>query len=73
MGLNTQLLVISHLPQVVSKAQQHLMVTKSILNKITQTAVNELNEDERVEEIARLMSGEKVTKTAIETAKSLMN
>jgi DNA repair protein RecN (Recombination protein N) len=73
MGLNTQLLVISHLPQVVSKAQQHLMVTKSILNKITQTSVNELNEDERVEEIARLMSGENVTKTAIETAKSLMN
>jgi len=73
MGLNTQLLVISHLPQVVSKAQHHLKVSKSVRNKTTLTSVFELNDEDRVEEIARLMSGENVTKTAIETAKSLMN
>ena len=73
MGLNTQLMVISHLPQVVSKAQHHFMITKSVFKKTTIIAVNELNEEERIEEIARLMSGENVTKAAIETAKSLMN
>jgi len=73
MGLNTQLLVISHLPQVVSKAEHHLKVTKSVHNKATITSVLELNDEDRVEEVARLMSGENVTKTAIETAKSLMN
>ena len=73
MGINTQLIVISHLPQVASKAKQHLRVHKNIVNKITSTFVDELNNEERIREIARLMSGENVTKSAIETAKALMN
>ena len=73
MGVNTQLLVISHLPQVAAKAKQHLMVHKQVINKNTVTSVEQLNEGKRIKEIARLMSGENVTKSAIETAKSLMN
>jgi DNA repair protein RecN (Recombination protein N) len=72
MGAKTQLLVISHLPQVASKAKQHFMVHKEIIENKTSTTVDLLNEDERIREIARLMSGENVTKSALETAKSLM-
>jgi len=73
MGIKTQLLVISHLPQVASKAQQHLMVHKDIVNDKTITSVNVLNMDKRILEIARLMSGENVTQSALDTAKSLMD
>ena len=73
MGVKTQLLVISHLPQVASKAQQHLMVHKDIANDKTITSVDVLDMDKRILEIARLMSGENVTQSALDTAKSLMN
>ncbi|MDB3904913.1 AAA family ATPase [Crocinitomicaceae bacterium] len=73
MGMKTQLLVISHLPQVASKAQHHLMVHKDIVKNKTITSVDVLDVDERIAEVARLMSGENVTQSALDTAKSLMN
>ena len=72
MGKTTQLLVISHLPQVASKAEHHLMVQKEVVKNKTFTRVEELTDDSRVNEIARLMSGENITESALETAKSLM-
>ena len=72
MGIKTQLLVISHLPQVASKAQHHLMVHKDIIENKTITSVDVLDMDKRVLEVARLMSGENVTQSALDTAKSLM-
>ena len=72
MGVKTQLVVISHLPQVASKAQHHLMVHKDIIENKTITSVDVLDMDKRILEVARLMSGENVTKSALETAKSLM-
>ena len=73
MGIKTQLLVISHLPQVASKAQHHLMVHKDIIENKTITSVDVLDMDKRILEVARLMSGENVTQSALDTAKSLMN
>jgi DNA repair protein RecN (Recombination protein N) len=73
MGRSTQLIVISHLPQVASKANQHVKVYKKIENEITSTFVESLTDNQRIEEVARLMSGDRVTSSAIETAKSLMN
>ena len=72
MGKTTQLLVISHLPQVASKAEYHLMVQKEVIKNKTFTRVAELIDDSRINEIARLMSGENITESALETAKSLM-
>ena len=72
MGIKTQLLVISHLPQVASKAQHHLMVHKDIIENKTITSVDVLDMDKRILEVARLMSGENVTQSALDTAKSLM-
>lgn len=73
MGIKTQLVVISHLPQVASKAQHHLMVHKDIIENKTITSVDVLDMDKRIVEVARLMSGENVTQSALDTAKSLMN
>ena len=72
MGIKTQLVVISHLPQVASKAQHHLMVHKDIIENKTITSVDVLDMDMRILEVARLMSGENVTQSALDTAKSLM-
>ena len=73
MGQSTQLIVISHLPQVASKANQHFKVHKKAENSISTTHVELLSKEERIREVARLMSGDEVTSSAIETAKSLMN
>lgn len=72
MGLESQLLVISHLPQVASKAAAHLIVEKKQGVQRTNTFVRNLSQKDRIHEIARLMSGENVTNAALETAKSLM-
>lgn len=72
MGKNMQLFAITHLPQVAAKGQHHLKVYKEDLDEKTITQVRELTTDERLVEIASLMSGEKVNEAAIENAKILM-
>jgi DNA repair protein RecN (Recombination protein N) len=72
MGIQSQLLVISHLPQVASKAAAHLIVEKKQGKERTNTYVRHLSKEDRVHEVARLMSGEDVTSAALETAKTLM-
>ncbi len=71
MGNHFQLMAISHLPQVAAKATYHLKVEKEIVANKTMTKVIQLTEDESIQEIARLMSGEVITAGAIETAKAL--
>ena len=73
MGIQSQLIVISHLPQVASKAGSHLVVEKRDVEALTKTFVRVLNEKERIHEVARLMSGSDITKAALSNAKSLMN
>ncbi len=72
MGTHLQLIAISHLPQVAAKAVHHFKVQKNNNHQVTQTSVYPLSENERVEEIARLMSGENITEAAKENAKTLM-
>jgi DNA repair protein RecN (Recombination protein N) len=73
MGNQFQLMAISHLPQVAAKADFHFIVEKSSDGKRTETRVRSLNDEERIDEIARLMSGEQITDSARENAKALMN
>ena len=73
MGNQFQLMAISHLPQVAAKADFHFIVEKSSDGKRTETRVRNLNDAERIDEIARLMSGEQITDSARENAKALMN
>ena len=73
MGNNLQLLAITHLPQVAGKADFHFKVEKSLNDNRTRTNVRVLSEVERIEEIARLMSGEEINEAALLNAKALMN
>lgn len=72
MGANSQLIAITHLPQVAGKASSHLKVSKKDVAGKTQTSVEKLTDSERVEEIARLMSGETITEAALLNARNLM-
>lgn len=72
MGKNMQLIAISHLPQVAAKADFHLKVEKNNSGDKTITTVLSLTNEQRVNEIARLMSGEIISNEALLTAKSLM-
>lgn len=68
-----QLIAISHLPQIASKANSHLKVVKRIVNGNTISDVVTLNQQQRVEEIAKLLSGKKLTKAAFDNAEELLN
>lgn len=72
MGQHLQLIAISHLPQVAGRGQQHLHVTKQSGNDKTTTTVIVLDGEQRVEQLARMISGEDLTEAAIENAKSLL-
>jgi DNA repair protein RecN (Recombination protein N) len=73
MGANCQLIAISHLPQVAARSNTHLKVEKEKSGVRTLSKVIQLNDVERVEEIARLLSGETISPAAIENARALMN
>ncbi len=72
MGDTVQLIAISHLPQVAAKAEHHFVVAKKIENQEMRTHVYPINEEERVLEIARLLSGEQISDAALSNAKNLM-
>ncbi len=72
MGENRQLIAISHLPQVAGKANAHIKVEKSETAGRVQSKLIHLNQKERIEEIARLMSGEKINEAALMNAQNLM-
>lgn len=72
MGEKMQLIAITHLPQVASKGRQHIRVHKSEGEQGTKTYLTELNKEQRIEEIAKLMSGEKVNDAALQNALNLM-
>lgn len=69
---NHQLIAITHLPQIAAKGAHHLFVYKTTEGKFTHTHIRTLSTDERITEIAKMLSGEKPTKAAIENARELM-
>jgi DNA repair protein RecN (Recombination protein N) len=72
MGERVQLIAISHLPQVAAKAAHHFVVSKELVAERMSTKVIQLNENERIKEVARLMSGEEITDAALKNAEFLM-
>ena len=68
-----QVFTITHLPQVAAKGNHHFRVMKKVENDKTITFLEVLNQNSRIEEIAKMLSGNRVTKTAIQHAKQLMN
>jgi len=69
---NTQVICVTHLPQVASKGHQQLFVAKLTDGSRTETTVTELSENGRVQEIARLLAGNKITDTSLANAQELL-
>ena len=69
---NTQALVITHLPQVAAKANNHYKVSKNQAGNSITSKIHHLNESERIDEIARMLGGIKVTDKAIDHAKEIL-
>jgi len=72
MSNSVQVLNITHLPQIAAKGKNHYKVYKFDLDDKTYTSIRKLTEQERVEEIAEMLSGENFSATALETAKELL-
>lgn len=67
-----QLIAITHLPQIAAKGKHHLFVYKDTNEAITTTQIKVLDTQNRLNEIAKMLSGESPTKAALENAKELL-
>lgn len=68
---HSQVLCITHLPQVAAMADHHLFISKTEVAERTETHVEPLEEGEKVEEVARMLAGTEITKLTLEHAKEL--
>jgi len=73
LGQKSQLVAITHLPQIAGKGKVHYHVFKSDSEDKTRTKVVRLTDEGRIKELAKMMSGEKITESAIENAKQLLS
>jgi DNA repair protein RecN (Recombination protein N) len=73
MSQTMQIFAITHLPQIAAKGNAHFKVFKSTVGEDTQSELQLLNEEERVIEIAQMLSGTVVSESALNHAKSLLN
>ena len=68
-----QVINITHLPQIASKGNYHYKVYKTENHHSTITEIKQLNDDERIQEIAKMLSGEALTESAISNARELLS
>ena len=66
---NKQVLCITHLPQIASRADHHMFISKKVINNQTDVAIKYLKEEEKLEAIAGLFSGENISVVSISTVK----
>ncbi|MES2277041.1 MAG: DNA repair protein RecN [Bacteroidota bacterium] len=69
---NLQVITITHLPQIASKGQSHYFVYKDDEAATTYTRIRQLNQAERITEIAKMLSGDKPGESAVQNAKELL-
>jgi DNA repair protein RecN (Recombination protein N) len=67
-----QVICITHLPQIASFASEHFRIEKSVERDRTFTTVEPLDFEARVDEISRLLSGSRITPTAVENAREML-
>ncbi|MBK9412911.1 MAG: DNA repair protein RecN [Bacteroidetes bacterium] len=72
LSASLQLLAITHLPQIASRGDVHFFVYKEVIGKRTFTKVSRLSAEERIVEVARMLSGDKPTAIAMQNAKELL-
>jgi DNA repair protein RecN (Recombination protein N) len=67
-----QVIAITHLPQIAARGDTQFFVYKDENNRLTETLIRRLSEEERIKEIAQMLSGSELTNAAIENAKQLL-
>ena len=72
MGGDHQVFVITHLPQIAALADHHLLVTKDSVARKTYTRVSELDDGERVRDIARMLGGDPEREESLRHARALL-
>jgi DNA repair protein RecN (Recombination protein N) len=72
MSNSVQIINITHLPQVASKGETHFLVYKDHDQSITRTLIKQLTDNERLLEIAKMLSGEQITDAALDNARELL-
>lgn len=72
MAKGLQVISITHLPQIAALGDVHFQVYKEIQDGTSQTYMKELNEEERVREVARMLSGDRMSESALANARELM-
>jgi DNA repair protein RecN (Recombination protein N) len=68
-----QIICITHLPQIAKFGDHHFSISKHVSNGRTKTFIKRLNEEERVQEIARMLGGEKITKAIMDHAREMLD
>ena len=72
MSMHMQVMAITHLPQIAAKGKQHYKVFKAEVNGVTESNLKQLSTDERIREIAEMLSGKDVSESALTHAKELL-
>ena len=67
-----QVISITHLPQIASLAEHHFSIEKQTQNERVVSSIKKLPDSERITEIARLLSGEKITQASLKSARELI-
>lgn len=70
---NTQIINITHLPQIAARGDSHYLVYKFENEGKTTTSIRRLTDNERIEEIAKMVGGEKITEATLRTANEMMS
>ena len=73
MSNNMQVIAITHLPQIAAKGSNHYKVYKEEIKGITTTNLKQLSSNERIVEIAEMLSGKDISDSALTHAKELLN
>jgi len=68
-----QIIAITHLPQIAALGDNHLLVSKKEIDKKTHAEIKRISGDDKILEVAKLLSGEKVTENSFKSAKELIN
>ncbi|MFT5807702.1 MAG: DNA repair protein RecN (Recombination protein N) [Moritella dasanensis] len=72
LGDKTQVMCVTHLPQVASKGHQQMYVSKTTDGKTTETCMIALSQEMRIEELARLLGGDKITASSLNNAAEML-
>ncbi|MBU3155240.1 DNA repair protein RecN [Clostridium estertheticum] len=72
-SLNHQIFCVTHLPQIASMADINYLISKNVINDKTYTNIIRMNDNEKQQEIARMIGGTEVTKLTLENSKEMIN